>query len=388
MPLDYVFAFQNEEIDVLQSAMKANPRDARAPYYLGNLLYDWQPEEATKMWQASAALDPRFSVVHRNLATAYMHQKSGSDINAAVAEMEKAVSLEPKYALHFTELDELYEQAGTPIEKRLPLFESNATTVAKRDDAQNRAVALKVAAGKYEEAIRMMTERTFAVAEGANLNVGEQWTNAHFLRGQEYVKAKRFKEAIADFEAAVTLPSNLPMGRGGAERNAEFAYSTGVAYEGMGDQAKAAEFFKQGVAPRPGFGARRGASAEGAPPVTWGSSAVGAGMRAGAGSGAQAYYEALCYQKLGQADRARQLFQSLVESGQKALQQPQQSAAGPLRGFGRPQSQRARLADAHYTTGLGYLGLNDREKAKAELSEAVKTSPDLLGARTALAALM
>ena len=48
MPPDYVFPFQNEEIDVLRQAMRANPRDARAPYYLGNLLYDWQPEEATQ----------------------------------------------------------------------------------------------------------------------------------------------------------------------------------------------------------------------------------------------------------------------------------------------------------------------------------------------------
>ena len=59
MPPDYVFPFQAEVIDVLRAAMKANPRDARAPYYLGNLLYDWQPEEAARLWEASGALDFR-----------------------------------------------------------------------------------------------------------------------------------------------------------------------------------------------------------------------------------------------------------------------------------------------------------------------------------------
>jgi hypothetical protein len=34
---------------------------------MGNLLYDWQPEEATRLWEASAAIDPSYSVVHRNL---------------------------------------------------------------------------------------------------------------------------------------------------------------------------------------------------------------------------------------------------------------------------------------------------------------------------------
>ena len=51
MPPDYVFPFQNEAIDVLRAAIKANTGDARAPYYLGNLLYDWQPEEATRLWR-------------------------------------------------------------------------------------------------------------------------------------------------------------------------------------------------------------------------------------------------------------------------------------------------------------------------------------------------
>ena len=43
MPPNYVFPFRLEEVKVLQAAMQANPADARAPYYLGNLLYDRQP---------------------------------------------------------------------------------------------------------------------------------------------------------------------------------------------------------------------------------------------------------------------------------------------------------------------------------------------------------
>jgi Tfp pilus assembly protein PilF len=50
-------------------------------------------------------------------------------------------------------------------------------------------------------------------------------------------------------------------------------------------------------------------------------------------------------------------------------------------------SVRARTANAHYLAGLGYLGLNNQVSAKAELSQAVKISPDLLGARTVLASL-
>jgi tetratricopeptide (TPR) repeat protein len=368
MPPDYVFPFQREAIDVLRAAMKANPRDARAPYYLGNLLYDWQPDEAARLWEASAALDSSFSIVHRNLATAYAHQKPAADLNRAIAELEKAVSLDRKYAIHFAELDELYEQAGTPIEKRLLLFEKNADVVAERDDAQNRAVALKVAAGKYDDAIRMMTGRKFAVAEGANLNVSDQWMNAHILRGQQEIAAARYKEALVDLQTAVTVPDNLPSrGSGGVGgRNAEVAYLTGLAYEGLGDRARATRSWDQGVAAPPSGGGRRGVG-----PL--------------AASSAQSYFEARCLQKLGLADKANAMFQSLVDSGQFALTQPPPAAADRGGRGGAGQSPRLQGASAHYTIGLGYLGLGDTSRAKAELAQAVEASPDLLGARTALA---
>jgi tetratricopeptide (TPR) repeat protein len=371
MPTDYVFPFQYEAIDVLRHAMKANPRDARAPYYLGNLLYDWQPAEAVKLWEASAAIDPSFAIVHRNLAIAAMHQESGSDLNRAIAELEKGVSCDRKYALHFAELDELYEQAVTPIEKRLPLFERNQSVVAQRDDAMNREIALMVVMGKYEEAIKILTGRWFAVAEGANLNVADQWTNAHLLRGRKNIEAKRYKEALADFEASVRIPSNIPTESvtiGG--RSAEIAYWTAVGYDGMGDREKAVQFWSKGAEPAdPGSIRRPG---------------MGSGLLV---SGAQSYYQALCLQKLGQDEKAKAIFEGLVKSGQHALQEPPAGTATAAGLARRQQSPRVRLAMAHYLIGLGCLGLNDKEKAKEELTRALETSPDLLGARTALAAL-
>jgi tetratricopeptide (TPR) repeat protein len=383
MPPDYVFPFQNEAIVVLGAGMKANPRDARAPYYLGNLLYDWQPEEATRLWEASEALDPSFAIVHRNLATAYTHQKPAGDLNKAIAELEKAVSLDRKYALHFTELDELYEQAGTPIEKRLPLFEKNQNVVAQRDDSQNRAIGLKVAAGKYDDAIKMMTGRKYAVSEGNNINIAEHWTDAHILRAQQNIASKRYNEALADLQAAVTIPDNLPGGgRGGASR-AVVAYWTGIAYEGIGDNAKASESWNRATSsPAPMGAGRRGGGAGGG----------GGRFGGGAMTGDQSYYQALCLQKLGQADKAKAAFQSLVDSGQAALNSQQEPATsggrgGGRGGAGRQQLPRVRAASAHYSLGLGYLGLNDQAKAKAELTQAVQMDPDLLGARTALATL-
>jgi tetratricopeptide (TPR) repeat protein len=366
MPPDYVFPFQNEAIDVLRAAIQADSKDARAPYYLGNLLYDQVPEEATKLWEASAAIDPGFAITHRNLAVAYMHQKPEPALSASIAELEKAVSADRKYALHFTELDELYEQAGTPIEKRLQLFEKNQEVVAQRDDSLNREVALLISAGKYDSAIAAMTNRPFAAVEGANLNVSEHWTDAHVLRGQAKIQAKQYKEALADFDAASHVPANLPTGLGfgegasGAMRAPEIGYWTGVAYEAMAERDKASASWRSGsTRSDDAAGNRRRREA----PVAL---------------KAQAYYEALCLQKLGQSEKATALLKNLVDANQQALGSPGETGA---------VQARMRTANAHYLSGLGYLGMNDRVKANAELSEALRMSPDLIGARTALASM-
>jgi len=365
MPVDYVFPFQYEAVDVLRHAMKMNAHDARAPYYLGNLLYDWQPEEAASLWEISSALDPSFAIVHRNLAIAWEHQKSGSDLKKAIAELEKAVSCERKYALHFAELDELYEQGLFPVETRLLMFEKNQDVIAGRDDALNREIALQAALGKYDEAIRSLSGRPFAVAEGVNLNVAEQWVNAHLLRGRSRIETGRYQDALADFQAGIRIPANIPSESTNLSgRSAEIAYWMGTAYDGMGDREKAFENWNKVAALTDAESSRRTAAVSG--PV----------------AGPQSYYQALCLRKLGQEEKARAMFESLVKSGLQALQEPAGSVAATS-GSGRRQSPRARTAAAHHLAGLGYLGLNEAEKARQEFSQALAASPEHLGARTA-----
>jgi tetratricopeptide (TPR) repeat protein len=368
MPPDYVFPFQYEAIDVLRYAMQANPSDARAPYYLGNLLFDWQPGEAVALWETSASLDPSFPIVHRNLGIAYSRQKTGNSLDKAVASLEKAVALPRKYALQFAELDELYEAAGVAPEKRLALLENNHDAVSRRDDALAREIALKVTLGKYDDAIRYLTGRPFAVWEGGTLTVVESWMDAHLLRGRQRFAARQYREALADFQAATAIPDNLPTERiSGGARAAEVAYWIGNAYEALGDPARAKESWQKSAA-----------ASSGPPPAM-------ARRRAGnmiSPQMVQLYYQALSLGKLGETGKAQPMFQNLVDAAGQALSNPLQAAPGAP--YTELQSQRARLASAHYVAGLGYLGLNDRQKARQELMEALQASPDHLGARTAL----
>lgn len=351
---NYVFPFEPEAIPVLRSAIEANPNDPRAPYYLGNLLFDWQPEEAVRLWEQAATLDPSFPVVHRNLAIAYSHQKTGNALDKAIASLERAVALPNPYSLHFFELDQLYAAAAVAPAKRLAVLERNADVVARRDDALARAISLKVFSGQYDEAIRLMTGRRFAVWEGASLSVADQWVDAHLCRGHDRLGAGRAADAIEDFQAAAEIPDNLPSeerGRGG--RSAEIAWCLAAAQAALNRPDAARQAWEEAAT--------------------------------GRANGAQRYYQALALQKLGNAGRANELCRDLVADGERRAGEGR--AIDFFASFGEQQSQRNRLAEAHYLAGLGHLGLGEREAARGAFTKALAASPDHLGAARALAGL-
>jgi tetratricopeptide (TPR) repeat protein len=347
----YVFPFQREAETVLRAAAAANPRDARAWYYLGNLLYDWQPEQAIAAWEKSAGLDAGFPIVHRNLAIADAHSAKPDARRRAIARLEKAVALPgPRYAMHFAELDRLYEEAGTPPGQRLKLLEANHDVVATRDEALAREISLKVFAGKPDEAIRLLSSRRFSVWEGGTLNVRDPWTNAHVLRGHEHLAARRYQDAIAAYDASLAFPENLTSERLDASaRRAEVAYWTGVARDGMGDRDGARRAWESVSAAATAPPARRRDAPEGAD---------------------QRYYEALALRKLGQEEAARAGFQSLLDLANR-LREQQSPEPG-------------RMAAAHYLAGLAHLGLGRRDEGHRELTKALDLRPDLLAAKMAL----
>jgi tetratricopeptide (TPR) repeat protein len=155
----------------------------------------------------------------------------------------------------------------------------------------------------------------------------------------------------------------------GGGRDAEVAYSLGTAYAALGDQEQARQSWQKAAAAAseaPQF-RRRGPG--GLSPQT-----------------VQGYYRGLALGKLGQDDKAEALFRGLVDSANQALQQsPAKTDSGASLEVLR--AGRDRLATAHYVAGLGYLGLNDKEKARQEMAQALQASPDHPGARAAIAAL-
>jgi tetratricopeptide (TPR) repeat protein len=227
---------------------------------------------------------------------------------------------------------------------------------------------LKVFAGKYDEAIQLMTMRTFSVWEGGTVEVVDHWVNAHLLRGQRELAAKQYAAALADFEAAATIPDNLPSDRATAHE-AEIAYWTGVAQEAAGNVEQAQQAWQRAASIAPARRGRR--NADGASRLS--------------DFSVQVYFQALAQRKLGRIAEANETLKALLDTANRELERGDAVTDTPESQAERPRSSRNRSLQAHYVAGLAYLGLGETEKARQEFTQVLQQKPDSLGAKTALA---
>ena len=91
----------------------------------------------------------------------------------------------------------------------------------------------------------------------------------------------------------------------------------------------------------------------------------------------------MALRKIDRTAEANKLFEKLIEAGRKSLEQ-KPAAAGFFAKFGEGQSERYRLARAHYLVGLGHSGLGQATAAKQAFQRALDSAPDHLGAKAAL----
>ncbi|UCD49483.1 MAG: DUF5107 domain-containing protein [Phycisphaerales bacterium] len=353
MPSDYCFPFRPESVNVLTAAITARPDDARAHHYLGNALYELQPERAISHWQQAARLDDRFAQSHRNLGWAYY--RTADDIPKAIASYEKAVACDPEDARLFAELDRLYELGNTAPQVRLDLLRDHHATVVKRNDSFVREIMALVLTGHYDQAIEYLTNNHFHVREGGG-GIHDVYVDAYLLRGIRRLRAGQPKSALGDFLAASEYPENLSVGRPrNDDRAAQIAYYTARAYEALGD-AQRAKVYDEKSAQQEGTG--RWLEAR--------------------------YYQALSLTELGKDEQAKTIFEGLIETGTRRIERDEDTDF--FAKFGEQQARQARLASAHFVLGLGHLGLGQEDAAREEFQQATKLNASHVWAGAQLAA--
>ncbi|HUB26228.1 MAG TPA: DUF5107 domain-containing protein, partial [Tepidisphaeraceae bacterium] len=235
---DYCFPARLEEIQILQAAMRADPADGRAPYYLGNLYYDRRRHrEAIALWERSARLIPAFPTIWRNLGIGYFNVLNQPK-KARIA-YDKAVAADPADARLIYERDQLRKRLGDLPKERLKDLESRRDQVARRDDLSIELCALYNQTAQHDKAMELLSTRRFQPWEGGEGLALEQYVRTHRALGRIALAGGHAPAARAHFKAALDSPENLGEARHPLANQSDIHYWLGVAGAACGDRKKA-----------------------------------------------------------------------------------------------------------------------------------------------------
>ncbi|HWB84295.1 MAG TPA: DUF5107 domain-containing protein [Bryobacteraceae bacterium] len=355
---DWCFPSRLEEMRVLKAACRANPGDARAHYYLGNLLYDKRRyEEAIEHWERSTALDSGFSIPWRNLGIAAFNVQH----NAARARecYQQAFEANPEDARLLYELDQLEKRTGADPSTRLALLEQHRDLVAQRDDLVVELATLYNQTGSPFNALTQIENRRFHPWEGGEGLVSGQFVLAHFLLGRRALAEEHFEEAAAHFESARHYPENLGEGKHLLTPEAHLHYYAGVALAALGRTQEAEDHWRA------------------------------ASERNDAGPAA--YYRALALRKLGREEEAASALRELQASATRNMAEPARIEyfATSLPNFllFDDDLELRKQVGASFLCALAQLGLGQSGQAAVLREEVLRLDPNHIWAQIELPAL-
>jgi tetratricopeptide (TPR) repeat protein len=241
---DYCFPHRLEEMLVLQAVTKAVPQDARAPYYLGNLLYDRRRyKEAIDLWQRAAALDPSFPTVHRNLGIALFNVRH--DSAGAMAAFDRAQAADPDDGRILYERDQLWKRTGVTPERRLAELLRHRELVGARDDLSVELATLQNQTGQPERALAGLLARKFQPWEGGEGLVLGQFVRARVLLARRAIAEGHAAEAISHLRAALRPPHSLGEARHLLANKSDIEHAFGIAYAAAGNLPEAEQWWRR-----------------------------------------------------------------------------------------------------------------------------------------------
>lgn len=353
---DYCFPARLEEIAILEAAIQANPQDARAPYYLGNLLYDRRRHEAAiKLWERSAKLDANYSVVWRNLGIGYFNIRR-QPARARKA-YDRAFRANPGDARLLFERDQLWKRLGEKPTRRLRALERHPDLIRQRDDLSVELAALYNQTGAHEQALQLVTARKFQPWEGGEGGPLGQWVRSHLALGRQALAARNAAKARDHFAAALTAPENLGEAKHLLANQSDIHYWLGCALVTLGATAEAQQHWRAAASFKGDF---QEMSVRAFSEMT--------------------YYSALAWEKLGQATKASKLLRELDAYARNLKQSRAKvdyfATSLPTMLLFDDDLQFRQETTALFLQAQAQLGLNRKTRAKKSLVAVLKRDPN------------
>jgi tetratricopeptide (TPR) repeat protein len=345
---DYCFPWRLEEMVILRDVLEDYPEDARAHYYLGNLLYDKKNYAEAKIhWQESVRLDPDFAIPWRNLGLAVYNQEH--DLDLALEYMQKANAANPQDPRVLLELDQLLYRKAYPAKERLERLEARPDVVNQRDDLVSQRIMLSLLIGQPEKALEIINQRSFHPWEGGEGSVAEHYANAHWVMGRQALENGNPAVALEHFAKGQEFPVNLGEMLSDSEV-AHLIYYSGLAHSALGEVEAARQAYEKVLT------------------LTEDLSLV-------------AYFRGLALQKLGRMEDARTCLIGLLNKAEEMASNPPGSN---FFYYGNPnpifEDNPKTIQKVYFTflAGMARLGMGDKPGARSALGQVLAVEPTRL----------
>jgi tetratricopeptide (TPR) repeat protein len=242
---DRVFASRPEDLEVLRYAVKRIPSDAQAHLQLGCLLaFFGRVEEAVVQWRQAGELNPKLSIAWRNLGLAAAAKK---EVAQAETYYRKAIEGRPTDQTLYRDLGEILAAAGRGSDV-LRLLQSMPPLTPRRGEITLLLARSYCDEHRHDDAIKLLESTPYFVNwEGGSL-IWRIFRNAHVERGRQRLDKSDVPGALADFDAALTYPANLNVGRSEEPEEAVAQYWRGKALAALGQTSEAHAAWKAGAA--------------------------------------------------------------------------------------------------------------------------------------------
>ncbi len=335
------FPYRESSLAALQWAIARNPQDGLALYLQGALDYYLKRYgEAITSWERSVRAQPENFHSRRALGLAYAEQ--GKPVEAAAAELEKAVTLEPGHIATLNDLSALYAREGR-FDEQLNVLERALRRSPNDDDLAEGVLTANLIKGRYDAAERLIASHRFEHRH-RSYELRDKYRMLRYAAGTAAFRNGNYTDARKQFETALQPPVSLGVDDFASQTSPQKEYYLGRVLEAQGEPDRARAAYERGIEGLQHLWGETG---------SWNSENV---------------YMVFALDRLGRPDEASRLAEQFEKYARTQLDSRQ-----PVR---RVQSR--------YLLGLLAERNARPQEAKARFEEAIAIQPDFLPARMQL----